>query len=285
MAPAHGRSRGIRAHVARLRHPGGVAGLSRGHRRRLQPRAARDRRFLPRAPPHPLVGRVPLLPRDRDQRRHHHRGAGHGVQRELGVRAVLRGLEPGEARRRLPLHPGLLPLRLHDHLRVPALPLRPGQPGDGLGLLLHHAPPGIGGAAHGRRPRRRAARRLAALGDDRALHRGVDRLHRARRGQGRRVDQRLPGVHVPRRRRADSRIPRLAGRRRPGRHAGDGGRSGAPERDQLGPSAGRARFPEAGVDGSQHLLARDPQRLHRLDGRLRHRLRPHAAPAHRRDAR
>ena len=41
-------------------------------------------------------------------------------------------------------------------------------------------------------------RGLAAAGDHRALHRGVHRLHRARRREGGGVDQCVPGRHVPR---------------------------------------------------------------------------------------
>jgi hypothetical protein len=82
------------------------------------------------------VGGVPVVPGHRDQRGHHHLGAGHRLRGELAVRAVLRGLEPGQARGGLPLHPRLLPLRLHHHLRVPAPPLRRRQPGDGLAVLF-----------------------------------------------------------------------------------------------------------------------------------------------------
>src|SRR3972149_748228 len=48
---------------------------------------------------------LPVVPRHRDQRRHDHLGAGHRLQRELAVLPVLRGLEPGQVRRGVPLHP------------------------------------------------------------------------------------------------------------------------------------------------------------------------------------
>ena len=112
------RADGRRAHLARLR---GARARSwpRRHRRRLQPPAAGHRRLLPRPPAHPVVGGVPVVPRHRDQRGHHHLGARHRLQRELAVRPVLRRLEPGQVRGRAALHPRLLPLQLHDHLRVP----------------------------------------------------------------------------------------------------------------------------------------------------------------------
>ena len=173
MAQAHG----VHADLARLRDPSRIAPRPHRHRGRLQRRAARHRGLLPRASAHPVVGGLSVLSRHGDQRRHHHRGPRHRLQRELGIRAVLRGLEPGQARRRLSLHPRLLPLRLHHHLRVPAPPLRSREPGDGLDLLLRHAAPGVGGQAHGGRPGRGRARRLAALGDHCPLHGHLHRLY------------------------------------------------------------------------------------------------------------
>src|SRR5438094_569563 len=134
--------------MRRVRHAGSVADLARLHRpHRLARRPRRDRlrvhrpparhhRLLPGAPPRAVVGGVPVVPRHRDQRGHHHLGARHRLQRELGVRAVLHRVEPGQAGRRLPVHPRLLPARRHDHLRIPARPLRPRHAGDRLALLL-----------------------------------------------------------------------------------------------------------------------------------------------------
>ena len=281
MAQAHG----VHADLARLRDPSRIAPRPHRHRGRLQRRAARYRGLLPRASPHPVVGGLPVLSRHGDQRRHHHRGPRHRLQRELGIRAVLRGLEPGQARRRLSLHPRLLPLRLHHHLRVPAPPLRSREPGDGLDLLLHHAAPGLGGATHGRRAGRGRARRLAALGDHRPLHGRLHCVHRPGRGPGRGVDQRLSGEHLSHRRRAHRRFSRLQHRRRTGGHARHRRRGRTARRHQLGTRAGRARFLAARAHRPQHLLARRAQRLRRLHGRLRDRPRLDAASPHRGDAR
>src|SRR4030095_5368875 len=95
--------------------------------------------FLPRAPPGPVVGGLPVVPGHRGQRRDDHLGAGDRLQRELGIRPVLRGLDPRQAGRGVPVHPRLLPAQRDDDLRVPPPSLRAGEPGDGVDLLLRHA--------------------------------------------------------------------------------------------------------------------------------------------------
>ena len=145
--PPHVELAGLRGRRRLPRRPG-------PDRPPLHPCPARHGRLLPRPPPHPVVGGVPVVPRHRDQRRHDHLRARHGVPRELGVRAVLRRLQPGQARGGLPLHPRLLSARRDDDLRVPRRALRARQPDDGLDLLLRHAACRLRCAAHGGRASR-----------------------------------------------------------------------------------------------------------------------------------
>ena len=250
----------------------------------LHAAAARHRRFLPRPPPYPVVGGLPVLPRHRDQRGHHHLGACHRLQRELAVRAVLHRIEPGQASRGLSLHPRLLPPQRDHHLRVPAAPLRRRQPGHGLAVLLRDPAAGVRRPAHGGGAGGVHSHGLAALGDPHALHRDLHRLYRAGRGERGGVDQCLPGDPVPGGRARHGDLPGLPDRGRPRRDVRHRGGGRAVGGDQLGAGTGRSRLLAACPHRSEYLLARGAQRTRGLGGRLRHRSRSHAATAHRGDA-
>jgi len=125
---------------------------------------------------------------------------------------------------------------IYEFLRA----LRARHPGDGLAVLLPHAPHRLGRPPDGHGHRGLAPRRLADRDDHRGDRRRVDRLHRDRRRLGHRVDERIPGAHVSRGRRAHARLRRLPGRRRSGRHRPVGGGGGPPAHRGLGPGARRA---------------------------------------------
>ncbi len=134
-------------------------------------------------------------------------------------------------------------------------------------------------------PRRVGAHGLAALADDRAVQPGVHRLHRARRREGGGVDERVPGAPCSCWAAALT-VAFLASQIDGGLgdHVPHRGRGRAPERDQLGPRAGRRRLLAPRALRSQHRLAGPAQRPRGLDRRLRHRSRPDAAPPDGRDA-
>ncbi len=230
-----------------------------------------------------MVGSLPVVPGHRGQRGDDHLGAGHGLQRELGIRPVLRGLEPRQAGRGVPVHPGLLPAQRDDDLRIPPPSLRAGEPGDRVDLLFHHAPGRVGGAAHRDGGGGGPSDGLVAPADDRHLRGRLDRLHRDRRGEGDRVDQRVPGADVPRRGRGHACLSGLADRRRVGCDRSRRGRRRTPQRLQLGSGARRQRLLAPDPERSEHRLGRPAERLHWLDGRVRNRSRPDAAAPDGRD--
>ena len=203
-----------RAHLAGLPGPRRRPRRPAGHRASVRSRAAGYQRLLSRPPPGAVVGRLPVVPGHRDQRGHHHFGAGHRLQGELGVLPVLRGLESGQVRGGVPVHPGLLPTRRHHHLRVPAGPLRPRQPGHGLPLLLRLAVARLRREAHGRGAGVRDPDGLAAGPYHCGVRARLDRLHRLRRRESGGVDERVPGPRLPGRGGGDARLSAVAHRGR-----------------------------------------------------------------------
>ena len=143
MAGAHaaGAPSSRRTDVARLRGPRRRSrARSSSSGSAFSARAARHRRLLPRPPPHPVVGRVPVLPRHRDQRGHDHLGAGHRVQRELGVRPVLRRVEPRQVRGRAALFiPAFYRYDCTTIYEFLGHRFGTREPGHRLDLLLRHA--------------------------------------------------------------------------------------------------------------------------------------------------
>ena len=143
--------------------------------------------------------RVSVVRRHGDQRPDHRRHAAHGLHRELAVDSVPDRPGSRPVDRGISLHPGVLQVPLHEHLRVPGPSLRPGHAVHRLDLLPGHASARLRRAAlrdlHGGRH----DPGLAAGRDDRPVHRRQHPLHRLRRHQGRGLGRRVSG-HLLRRR-------------------------------------------------------------------------------------